>query len=380
MLKKRRPRQLNRLSVIPITLRPAAFSMVNAGASNNCVPLEISRVRRASWVSLGVLAGSEAVGMATSTSIWGRPSCLGATRVKVDLWRRAHNQNRRRREPLSTRARLALKRAVHLKRCPPAMVVKRCAIALSCFLLLHGRAQGLVGGAPLATGAIARSVIGIVGPSEFFCTATAIANNLVLTAGHCVRPGPRYKVQYKDKNGTRSFVDIAEWQRPPEFDAPAKKRITADLAVLKLANPLPDNVGVAALDLNAPPIWPGDHFTVIGGGVALKGLRETGVNRIADLVATGPFTDLQIRLIDPSGNQNTIGACFGDSGSPVFQSRAGATKVIAVVSWAGSNTKIMGCGGVTGATLLSPYRQWIEQTVNKLGASSRHDAAPKEQP
>jgi hypothetical protein len=295
----------------------------------------------------------------------------------MDPRRKGSQSEPRRPVLLSTRARLALKKAAHLKRCSPAIVMKPLAIGLFCLLLLHSRAQGLVGGAPLATGEIARSVIGIVGPNEFFCTATAIANNLVLTAGHCMRSGPQYKVQYKDENGTRSFVDIAEWQRPPEFNVTTKKSVTADLAVVKLARPLPDDVGVAALGLNAQAIWPGDHFKVIGGGVALKGLRETGVNRIADLVATGPFTDLQIRLIDPSGNQNTIGACFGDSGSPVFQSQAGATKVIAVVSWAGSNTKIMGCGGVTGATLLSPYRQWIENTVSKLGGSLSQDAAPK---
>jgi len=238
----------------------------------------------------------------------------------------------------------------------------------------------LVGGAPLAAGEIARSVIGIVGPNDFFCTATAIAHNLVLTAGHCMRPGPQYKVQYKDKDGSRGFSDIVEWQRPPQFDGPPKKRAIADLALLKLASPLPADVGVAVLDLNAPPIWPGDHFTVIGGGVALKGLRETGINRVADLVATGPFTDLQLLLVDSSGNHVAIGACFGDSGSPVFQTQADSTKVIAVVSWTGGNTKIKGCGSVTGATLLSPYRQWIEQTVIKLGGTSGIDPSPNRRP
>jgi Trypsin len=265
-------------------------------------------------------------------------------------------------------------------RCPSKIAVKLSAIVLSSLLLLYGRAQGLVGGAPLATGEIARSVIGIAGPNDFFCTATAIARDLVLTAGHCMRPGPQYKVQYIGKDGSRSFFDIVEWQRPAEFRASPKKRATADLALLKLASPLPADIGIAVLGLNGLPIWPGDHFTVIGGGVALKGLRETGVNRIADLVATGPFTDLQLLLIDPSGNQVAAGACFGDSGSPVFQTQTDGTKVIAVVSWTGSNTKIKDCGGVTGATLLSPYRQWIEQAVGKLGDASAIDAVPNRRP
>jgi len=255
------------------------------------------------------------------------------------------------------------------------MTMRSLAIAFCGLLLLHGGAEGLVGGAPLATGEIARSVIGIVGPHGFFCTATAIANDLVLTAGHCMRPGPNYKVAYRAKSGSREFFDIAVWQRPPQFTEVAKKRVTADLAILKLTSPLPGDIGIAALGLKAPSIWPGDHFTVIGGGVAVKGLRETGINRVADLVATAPFTSLQVRLVDPSGNPVTIGACFGDSGSPVFQTQPDGTKIIAVVSWAGSNTKMRDCGGVTGATLLSPYRPWIEDTVNKLDGASRDHPA-----
>jgi secreted trypsin-like serine protease len=116
---------------------------------------------------------------------------------------------------------------------------------------------------------------------------------------------------------------------------------------------------------------------VIGGGVALKGLHETGINRVAVLVATGPYTDLQIRLIDTSGQQITIGACGGDSGSPVFQTKSDGTKVIGVVSWAAGPNKTKGCGGITGATPLSPYRQWIEETVTKLGGLPGADAVPR---
>jgi hypothetical protein len=255
------------------------------------------------------------------------------------------------------------------------MAMKPMAIALCGLLLLASRAQGLVGGAPLATEDIARSVIGIVGPNSFFCTATAIAHNFVLTAGHCVRSGPNYKVQYKDTNGLREFADIVDWERPPQFILRANGA-NADIAILKLANSLPDYVGVATLGLSPVQIWPGDRFTVIGGGVALKGLHETGINRVVALAAAAPYSDLQIRLVDPSGNQAPIGACFGDSGAPVFQTRKDGTKVIGVVSWTGTPDKIKGCGSTTGATPLSPYRQWIQETVSKLGGILGNAAAP----
>ena len=236
------------------------------------------------------------------------------------------------------------------------MAMKSMAIAFCSLVLIDGRALGLVGDAQLATGDIARSVVGIVGivgSSHSFCTATAIARNLLLTAGHCVRPGTHYKVQYKDTNGLRQFFDIVEWERPPQFIMRASAP-PADLALLKLANPLPADIGVAMLGLNQTPIWPGDRFTVIGG-----------------------YTDLQIRLIDTSGQQITIGACGGDSGSPVFQTKSDGTKVIGVVSWAAGPNKTKGCGGITGATPLSPYRQWIEETVTKWGGMPGADAAPR---
>jgi len=193
-----------------------------------------------------------------------------------------------------------------------------------------------------------------------------------------MQPGTNYKVQYKDTNGLREFSDIVDWERPPQFIMRAKgSGPTADLALLKLADPLPADIGVAILGLQRNPIWPGDRFTVIGGGVALKGLHETGINRIATLVATGPYTDLQIRLIDLPGKQITMSACAGDSGSPVFQTQTDGTKVIGVVSWTAGPYKLKGCGGITGATPLWPYRQWIEETVSKFGGILGTDVAPK---
>ena len=234
----------------------------------------------------------------------------------------------------------------------------------------------MVGDAQLASDDLARAVVGIVGPKHSFCTATAIASNLVLTAGHCLQPGSNYKVQYKGTNGLRKSFDVVDWERPPQFIMRPSEPI-ADLALLRVADPLPTDIGVAVLGLQQLSVWPGDRFTVIGGGVALKGLHETGFNRVANFVATGPYTNLQIRLIDPSGKRITVGACAGDSGSPVFQTQPDGTKVIGVVSWAAGPNKTKGCGGITGVTPLSPYRQWIEETASKLGGALGIHVAPK---
>jgi hypothetical protein len=232
--------------------------------------------------------------------------------------------------------------------------------------MLDDRALGLVD-AQLASGDIARAVVGIIGPHSSFCTATAVARNVLLTAAHCVQQGSSYRAKYKDVNGMWQFSDVVELERSPQYvqGTPTNPAI-ADLALLKISNPLPSNVGIAALGLRGPAIWPGDRLTVIGGGIPFRGLHETGINRVASPIAAGPYTILQIRLVDPSGKEVTSGACFGDSGSPVFQDEADGTQVVGVVSWATGPNKTKGCGGITGATPLSPYRQWIETTMTKF--------------
>jgi hypothetical protein len=251
-----------------------------------------------------------------------------------------------------------------------ARAIKGLVVAFCALLLVDNVAQSLVGGARLASGDVARSVVGIVGAhgarARSFCTATAIAQDLLLTAGHCMQQDVNYKVQHGGRDGSRTYSDIVRWERPSQFAA-LKTGPVADLALLKLAKPLPADIGIATLDLRHAPVWPGDRFIVVGEGITLPGLRETGFNRTANLVAAAPFTDRQIRLVNPSGSSNAEGACAGDSGAPVFQQQSDGTNVVVgVVSWAIGPDHTKGCGGITGATLLTPYRRWIEETTDKL--------------
>jgi secreted trypsin-like serine protease len=66
-----------------------------------------------------------------------------------------------------------------------------------------------------------------------------------------------------------------------------------------------------------------------------------------------------------------VGACFGDSGSPVFEIKNEDVKVIGVVSFVGSLDKTTRCGGLTGAIPLAPYRTWIEGTIGKLESNDK---------
>lgn len=231
-------------------------------------------------------------------------------------------------------------------------------------------ARALVGGAPVAEGAIARPVLGLVGPRNSFCTATVVGRDVLLTAGHCAQPGTRYTVQSREAAGARQLGEVAAIERPAQFKlGPSGLSTSADLALLKLARPLPSTIGTAALGVDSAAVWPGDLVLVIGGGIPFRGLRETGVNRTALLVAVGPYLRLRMLLSDPLGKD--VGACSGDSGSPVYEIKSEGAKVVGVVSWAGGPGNTKGCGGLTGATPLVPYRDWIEQTIKKFDNYSR---------
>jgi secreted trypsin-like serine protease len=230
-------------------------------------------------------------------------------------------------------------------------------------------AAAMVGNAPPPAPAIARHVVLISGSAGTFCTGVAIARDIVLTAGHCVDSRDSYKLIQFSANGTPAFLDVASATRHPQFDIKAflNHRATADVAVMKLAQPLPATYAPAPLAAPAKPVAVGDRLTIAGYGLSQRGNGKTGGTlRAATLTVTGQPGSLQIRLVDPTTNNTApgLGACTGDSGSPAFDS-TGA--VLGVVSWSTAPNNEDGCGGLTGITPLARYKAWVVEITQKLG-------------
>jgi hypothetical protein len=159
----------------------------------------------------------------------------------------------------------------------------------------------------------------IVGSRGNFCTGVALARDLVLTVAHCVIPGADYKRFEHDAENQPILRDIAQIVRHPQFELKALSahRATADVALLKLAQPA--DLAPALLARQQDPVAVGDRFLVAGYGVAVRGDGRTGGRvRAATLSTTGQPGGLQIRLLDPnSGTTGGLGACTGDSGAGV---------------------------------------------------------------
>ena len=114
----------------------------------------------------------------------------------------------------------------------------------------------------------------ILGSYGTVCTATAIGRDLLLTAAHCVQPGADYKLMGNKPGEKPDLKDISRIERHPQFDL---KRLfahlaTADVALLKLTEPLPARIPPARLA--------GDAETVV--------LRPTVNSNLADPVSRLP--------------------------------------------------------------------------------------------
>jgi hypothetical protein len=244
-------------------------------------------------------------------------------------------------------------------------------LAAGLALLFSAPADAIVGGgAPQADG-VARSVVTIVGSRGNFCTGALIAPRLVLTVAHCVQPGADYKIVEYGADRQPSLQDVRTVAVHPGFNMQAMlaHRATADVALLQLAGPVKGKTP-SVLGMPNIPIVVGSRFSIAGIGVTVRGDgKSSGIIRVAGLVATGKPGTLQIRLVDPvnQGTRDGLGACTGDSGAPVFEDQQGGPAIIGVVSWSTGPNNSAGCGGLTGVTPLTLYRDWIVQTARQWG-------------
>jgi secreted trypsin-like serine protease len=245
------------------------------------------------------------------------------------------------------------------------------ALAALFALVFGSSALAITGNAPPAAGWTARPIVMIIDARGDLCTGTALARDLVLTGAHCVAGKKDYAIKPFQ---TGVLIKVLSAAIHPQFNFAnyAAARATADVALIKLAGPLPDIVMPATL-APARRVAVDETLTIAGFGVtADRTDHGLGQPRMARLTVTGKPSSLQIRLYD-AATRNTrtgLGSCAGDSGGPAFDGEGpqGTGNVIGVISWATAPNNEDGCGGLTGLTPLLLYRAWIVETARKLGS------------
>ncbi len=253
------------------------------------------------------------------------------------------------------------------------MSALRASLALVAFTLAAIQpSHAIVGSRSAPSEAVARAVVTVIGSRGNVCTGALIAPNIVLTAGHCITAGTSYRVIDSSTQPPR-LLSAQKVAAHPQFNMKTMlaHRATADVALLQLPSPVP-NKTPATFSAPRIPIQPGTQFTVAGVGVTASG-GDAGIGtiRAAALTVTGNPGTLQMRLVDPLtlNKRAGVGACTGDSGAPVFEDQNGMSVIVGVVSWSTGANNSEGCGGLTGVTPLTLYRDWILKTARGWGAA-----------
>lgn len=215
--------------------------------------------------------------------------------------------------------------------------------------------ERVVGGIPTLD---YRDCVAIGSPDQWCCTGTLIAQNVVITAGHCCEGCSSRVFVGADvtKPEAGQEIEVAERYRHPDYsDAP----IANDLTVLVLAEQ-PDVPPRALAE---------DGMLEAAGTVRLAGYGNTdvfssggyGIRRMVDVplgsddpkygadvakefVAGAPFLDRD--------------SCNGDSGGPAYVRAEGAWYLVGATSRATAST-VRPCGDGGIYTRVRAFQEWI---------------------
>lgn len=229
-------------------------------------------------------------------------------------------------------------------------------------LMVSSPAPALVG-ASAPGAALASSVVMVLNRwagGAGFCSGVVVAQDIVLTAAHCLAAPADMRVHFRDESGQPVLMDIVAGAAHPLYRADAQKtrQRSIDLALLRTALPLPSHFRGVTLDDGAA-ISVGSRFRVAGFGVTQEGAAASaGVLHVGLLEARAPLSSILLWADDPA--HAGTGACTGDSGGPIFAVTSDV--LVAVVDWA-TGTGPRHCGDITQATLVAPQRGWIASVL-----------------
>jgi secreted trypsin-like serine protease len=196
------------------------------------------------------------------------------------------------------------------------------------------------------------------------CSGTLIARDLVLTAAHCVASGGSFSV-----TTSAGAIPVSQVVIHPAFrrDSYETHKPSPDIAILKLATPVPRPLKPARLATEKTFPQRGVTFLIAGFGEGTEGDRRIGTFRTAQLVNAGTTGGIMLRLHAPSNAPGT-GSCTGDSGGSAYRSESSVLILYGVIAWAGGRPG-SNCGAVTGIVLVANQLDWIHATAKRLGSA-----------
>ncbi|KAL7042789.1 hypothetical protein ACKWTF_001279 [Chironomus riparius] len=216
---------------------------------------------------------------------------------------------------------------------------------------------------------------------EFNCGGSLIANNLVLTAAHCVnklqpevvRLGRTSLVDNEDDDGPVVDVGIKKIIFHKDYNLIRKMH---DIALIQLNNPVEYSYFIKPICLSQnDDIW-SKNLTVSGYGImnADKNIKSNWLMKAT--VQEYDFDDCRKEYEELNKTivksqmcalgLNGADACSGDSGGPLIYEEDSQDRLIGITSYS------IGCGSEFSAvyTRIGEFLKWIELNVNKLEQDS----------
>lgn len=228
----------------------------------------------------------------------------------------------------------------------------RCLTLVIALLLSGGPASALVG-ADVADRTVQRFTVVVAG-AKSRCSGVVLGPDIVLTAAHCVKRGERFHIGGNlGEEYQTELSPVAEIVPHPLYVA--RDSGSPDLALLKLAKPLPDRFVPAVLSPRSLRV--GDDLIVAGYGKSAAADSGTGV--VLRMVLQRVSQSIRGWVILSRVGEDAANAGPGDSGGPVFAYRGMHSLVGLMVAVAGKQTK---------AVALSAHYDWIRETMRKWSA------------
>ncbi|CAG9800166.1 unnamed protein product [Chironomus riparius] len=216
---------------------------------------------------------------------------------------------------------------------------------------------------------------------EFNCGGSLIADDIVLTAAHCVnkkgaqpfmvRMG-RTCLNLDDKHdrSTVQDIEIEKIRIHPKYSSKSKQN---DIAIIKLVKPFIPSESIATICLSTSDADAPEDFTITGFGLTSIDFNERSDWLLRGTLSEYPFEKCKrkfenkgVRIADSQFcgfSDNGVDTCQGDSGGPVFYERKSEFYLHGITSYG------FGCGSSyypAVYTKVNSFLNWIEVEMTAL--------------
>ena len=231
-------------------------------------------------------------------------------------------------------------------------------LLLGAILIGAPEANALVG-ADVADRTIQRYTV-LVASKKGRCSGVVLAQNIVLTAAHCIQPGEKLLVGGNiggdDRVPPVMLADVDEIIKHPLYRR--EDAGSPDLAVLRLAKPLPERFIPAELS----PRGFAEGGALIAAGYGKTSAKESAAKPALRMVLLRVTQTFRGWMILSSVSEDPSGGGAGDSGGPVFTYRGMHTLVGLIIGVSEKRTKVLA---------LATHYSWIRETQEKLKGMMR---------